>query len=146
MEVSGVVAGVTVLDDFAHHPTAIATTVEGLRRKVGSARILALLEPRSNTMKLGAMKAALPGSLALADLVFVYGAKGGKNVVGWDLPETFAPLGDKVSTFDDMAALVDAIVTAARPGDQILVMSNGGFGGVHEKLLAALASKLEAHA
>ncbi len=146
MEVRGVVAGVTVLDDFAHHPTAIATTVEGLRRKVGSARILAVLEPRSNTMKLGAMKAALPESLALADQVFVYGAKGGKDVVGWDLAETFAPLGDKVSTIDDMQALVDVIVSAARAGDHILVMSNGGFGGVHEKLLAALASKLEAHA
>lgn len=146
MEVRGVVAGVTVLDDFAHHPTAIATTVQGLRRKVGSARILAVLEPRSNTMKLGAMKAALPESLALADLVFVYGAKGGKDVVGWNLSETFAPLGDKVSTYDDMAALVDAIVDAARPGDHILVMSNGGFGGVHEQLLVTLATKLEARA
>jgi UDP-N-acetylmuramate: L-alanyl-gamma-D-glutamyl-meso-diaminopimelate ligase len=146
MEVRGVVAGVTVLDDFAHHPTAIATTVQGLRRKVGTGRILALLEPRSNTMKLGAMKQALPGSLALADLVFVYGAKGGKDVVGWNLPETFAPLGDKVSTFDDMAILVDAIVSVARPGDHILVMSNGGFGGVHEKLLFALTSTLEARA
>ena len=146
MEVRGVVAGVTVLDDFAHHPTAIATTVQGLRRKVGSARILAVLEPRSNTMKLGAMKAALPESLALADLVFVYGAKGGKDVVGWNLSETFAPLGDKVSTYDDMAVLVDAIVDAARPGDHILVMSNGGFGGVHEQLLVTLATKLEARA
>ena len=146
MEVRGVVAGVTVLDDFAHHPTAIATTVEGLRRKVGNRRILALLEPRSNTMKLGAMKQALPGSLALADLVFVYGAKGGKDVVGWDLPETFAPLGDKVSTFDDMSVLVNAIVNSARAGDYILVMSNGGFGGVHEKLLLALTTTLEARA
>ncbi|MES2050148.1 MAG: UDP-N-acetylmuramate:L-alanyl-gamma-D-glutamyl-meso-diaminopimelate ligase [Pseudomonadota bacterium] len=149
MEVRGVVAGVTVLDDFAHHPTAIATTVEGLRRKVGNARILAVLEPRSNTMKLGAMKAALPASLAAADLVFVYAAKGakdGKDVVGWDLAGTFAPLGEKVSTFDDMSELVNAIGNAARAGDHILVMSNGGFGGVHEKLLAAMTARLETHA
>ena len=92
------------------------------------------------------MKQALPGSLALADLVFVYGAKGGKDVVGWDLPETFAPLGDKVSTFDDMTVLVNAIVNSARAGDYILVMSNGGFGGVHEKLLLALTTTLEARA
>ncbi|MDO8179783.1 MAG: UDP-N-acetylmuramate:L-alanyl-gamma-D-glutamyl-meso-diaminopimelate ligase [Undibacterium sp.] len=144
MEVRGIAAGVTVFDDFAHHPTAIATTVQGLRRKVGSARILAVLEPRSNTMKLGAMKQALPDSLAQADLVFVYGAKGGKDVVGWSLADTFAPLGDRVGTFDDMSALVNAIVNEARSGDQILVMSNGGFGGIHEKLLGALNTKTEA--
>jgi UDP-N-acetylmuramate: L-alanyl-gamma-D-glutamyl-meso-diaminopimelate ligase len=146
MEVRGVAAGVTVFDDFAHHPTAIATTVQGLRRKVGSARILAVLEPRSNTMKLGAMKQALPASLTQADLVFVYGAKGGKDVVGWSLADTFTPLGERVSTYDDMSVLVDAIVNEARSGDQILVMSNGGFGGVHEKLLTALAAKAEARA
>ena len=144
MEVRGVAAGVTVLDDFAHHPTAIATTVQGLRRKVGSGRILAVLEPRSNTMKLGSMKEALPVSLAQADLVFVYGAKGGKDVVGWNLHDTFAPLGDKAATFDDMQMLVDAIVDSARSGDHILVMSNGGFGGVHEKLLTTLNLTAEA--
>ncbi len=95
-------------------------------------------------MKLGAMKQALPDSLAQADRVFVYGAKGGKDVVGWNLADTFAPLGDRVGTYDDMSALVNAIVNEARSGDQILVMSNGGFGGIHEKLLEALNTKTEA--
>jgi UDP-N-acetylmuramate: L-alanyl-gamma-D-glutamyl-meso-diaminopimelate ligase len=138
MEVRGAANDVTVYDDFAHHPTAIATTVGGLRRKVGSARILAVLEPRSNTMKLGTMKQALPGSLADADLVFGYGAKSGKDALGWDLGEALAPLGAKAAAFDDLDALVTAIVAAARPGDHVLVMSNGGFGGVHQKILDRL--------
>jgi UDP-N-acetylmuramate: L-alanyl-gamma-D-glutamyl-meso-diaminopimelate ligase len=141
MEVRGVAAGVTVLDDFAHHPTAIATTVQGLRRKVGEAKILAVLEPRSNTMKLGAMKQALPDSLAQADLVFAYGATAGKNSLGWDLAEAFAPLGEKAHTYTDLAALVDAIVAQAQAGDHVLVMSNGGFGGIHQKILDALAAR-----
>jgi UDP-N-acetylmuramate: L-alanyl-gamma-D-glutamyl-meso-diaminopimelate ligase len=139
MEVRGVVNNITVIDDFAHHPTAIATTVEGLRRKVGTSRILAVLEPRSNTMKLGTMKDALPGSLTAADLVFGYGAKGdGKEALGWDLAAALAPLGDKARAFDELSMLVDAVASAARPGDSVLVMSNGGFGGVHQKLLDAL--------
>lgn len=139
MELRGVVGQIAVYDDFAHHPTAIATTVGGLRQKVGAARILAVLEPRSNTMKLGAMKDALPGSLVDADLVFGYGAKGtGKNALGWDLGEALAPLGDKAHAFDDIDTLVAAIVVSAQPGDQILVMSNGGFGGIHQKLLDLL--------
>ncbi|WP_295748007.1 UDP-N-acetylmuramate:L-alanyl-gamma-D-glutamyl-meso-diaminopimelate ligase [Undibacterium sp.] len=140
MEVRGVAAGVTVVDDFAHHPTAITTTVEGLRRKLGSARILAVLEPRSNTMKLGSMKQALPASLEQADLVFAYSASSGKDVVGWDLAETLAPLGEKASTYSDLDTLVAAIVAQARAGDTILAMSNGGFGGIHQKLLTALAA------
>ncbi|RXZ45032.1 UDP-N-acetylmuramate:L-alanyl-gamma-D-glutamyl-meso-diaminopimelate ligase [Crenobacter cavernae] len=134
MEVKGVANGVTVYDDFAHHPTAIATTVAGLRAKVGRARILAVLEPRSNTMKLGTMKEALPGSLADADKVFCYGAN-----LGWDPADALAPLGDVAQSFDDLDALVAAVVAEARGGDHVLVMSNGGFGGVHGKLLAALA-------
>ncbi|GAA5784281.1 UDP-N-acetylmuramate--L-alanyl-gamma-D-glutamyl-meso-2,6-diaminoheptandioate ligase [Chitiniphilus shinanonensis] len=136
MEVRGTVHGITVYDDFAHHPTAIATTVAGLRRKVGAARILAVLEPRSNTMKLGTMKAALPGSLVDADRVFCYGAN-----LGWSPAEALAPLGDKAASFDDLDALTAAIVEAAQPGDQVLVMSNGGFGGLHGKLLAALEAR-----
>lgn len=135
MEVKGTVNGVTVYDDFAHHPTAIATTVAGLRHKVGQARILAVLEPRSNTMKLGTMKAALPASLAEADQVFCYA--GG---VDWDVAEALAPLGDKLhvgTQFDDFVA---QIVQAAQAGDHILVMSNGGFGGIHDQLLTQLAS------
>ena len=135
MEVRGVANGITVYDDFAHHPTAIATTAAGLRSKVGAARILAVLEPRSNTMKLGVMKDALPGSLKDADRVFCYGAN-----LGWNAAAALAPLGDKAQTFDDLDDLVTAVTAVARPGDQVLVMSNGGFGGVHEKLLAALAA------
>jgi UDP-N-acetylmuramate: L-alanyl-gamma-D-glutamyl-meso-diaminopimelate ligase len=138
MEVRGVVNNVTVYDDFAHHPTAIATTVAGLRKKVGRARILAVLEPRSNTMKLGTMKDALPGSLADADLVFGYGANGGKDALGWNLGAALAPLGDKARAFDQLEELAQAIAQAAQPGDQVLVMSNGGFGGVHQKILNAL--------
>ncbi len=140
MELRGEVDAIRVFDDFAHHPTAITTTVAGLRQVVGAARILAVLEPRSNTMKLGTMKDALPGSLSEADLVFGYGAKGdGKNALGWNLAEALAPLGQKAQAFDDLPELVAAIVAVARPGDQILVMSNGGFGGVHQKILDALA-------
>lgn len=139
MEVRGVVNDVMVYDDFAHHPTAIATTVAGLRKKVGNARILAVLEPRSNTMKLGTMKSALPGSLVDADLVFGFGAKTGKDALGWNLGEALAPLGDKASAYDELDQLVQAIVDTAKPGDHVLVMSNGGFGGVHQKILDALA-------
>ncbi|BEV13584.1 UDP-N-acetylmuramate:L-alanyl-gamma-D-glutamyl-meso-diaminopimelate ligase [Herbaspirillum sp. DW155] len=139
MELRGTAKGVAVYDDFAHHPTAIATTVAGLRKKVGAARILAVLEPRSNTMKLGTMKDALPGSLVQADLVFGFGARSGRDALGWDLAEALAPLGDKAAAFDDLDALVQAVKAAARPGDHVLVMSNGGFGGVHQKLLDALA-------
>ena len=141
MEVRGVVDNITVYDDFAHHPTAIATTVGGLRQKIGTAgaasgRILAVLEPRSNTMKLGAMKDALPGSLKDADLVFGFGSQ---QALGWSLADALAPLGRIAHSFDQIDFLVQAIVGAAKPGDHILVMSNGGFGGVHQKLLEALA-------
>jgi len=134
MELRGSVRGVAVYDDFAHHPTAIRTTLHGLRRKVGAARILAVLEPRSNTMKLGVMKAALPESVAAADKVFVFGAN-----LGWDAQDVFGPLGAKAHCATDLASLVESIAQEARPGDQVLVMSNGGFGGIHEKLLARLA-------
>jgi len=136
LEVRGTAGGVTVYDDFAHHPTAIATTVEGLRRAVGRARILAVLEPRSNTMKLGAMKDALPGSLADADVTFCYAAK-----LGWDAKAALAPLGAKAAVHEDLDTLVDAIVADARAGDHVLVMSNGGFGGIHGKLLARLGAR-----
>jgi UDP-N-acetylmuramate: L-alanyl-gamma-D-glutamyl-meso-diaminopimelate ligase len=133
MEVRGVVKGVTIYDDFAHHPTAIASTLAGLRHKVGTARILAVLEPRSNTMKLGAMKDALPASLDQADQVFCYSAD-----VSWDARTVLAPLAGRVQVHTHLPALVAAIVQAAQPGDHILVMSNGGFGGIHDKLLQAL--------
>jgi UDP-N-acetylmuramate: L-alanyl-gamma-D-glutamyl-meso-diaminopimelate ligase len=135
MEVRGVVRGVTVYDDFAHHPSAIATTLAGLRRRVGNARILAVLEPRSNTMKLGSMRNALPGSLANADMAFVYA-----NNLGWDAAETFTPIGAKTGVFDKLDVLVEAVTAVAQPSDHVVVMSNGGFGGVHGKLLAAIGA------
>jgi UDP-N-acetylmuramate: L-alanyl-gamma-D-glutamyl-meso-diaminopimelate ligase len=136
LELRGEVGGVKVYDDFAHHPTAIRTTVDGLRRKVGLARILAVFEPRSNTMKLGTMKAQLPWALEEADLSFCH--QGG---LGWDAREALAPLGDTAQVADDVDALVRQVIKAAKPGDHVLCMSNGGFGGVHEKLLAALAAR-----
>jgi len=134
MEVRGQVRGITVYDDFAHHPTAIAVSLEALRRKVGSSRIVAVLEPRSNTMKLGAMKDALPGSLRDAERVFCYDAN-----LGWDVAGALAPLGAQATVLSDLAALVQAIAREAKPGDHVLVMSNGGFGGIHDKLLSALS-------
>jgi UDP-N-acetylmuramate: L-alanyl-gamma-D-glutamyl-meso-diaminopimelate ligase len=140
MEVKGVINGVTVYDDFAHHPTAIETTVSGLRRRVGRDRIIAVLEPRTNTMKLGAMNAALPGSLSNADIVFVHA-----NNLGWDVAKTFemdkGGAGTKTGIFSDLDAMVKTISEMARPDDHVLVMSNGGFGGVHGKILHALAMK-----
>ena len=133
LELRGTAAGVSVYDDFAHHPTAIAATVQALRERVGRARILAVLEPRSNTMKLGVMKDRLVDSLADADRVFCYSAK-----LGWDLGAALAPLGARARCDDDLGALVEAVACEARAGDQVLVMSNGGFGGVHDRLLARL--------
>jgi UDP-N-acetylmuramate: L-alanyl-gamma-D-glutamyl-meso-diaminopimelate ligase len=134
LEMRGRAAGVTVYDDFAHHPTAIATTLNGLRQKVGrNARLLAVLEPRSNTMKLGTLKDALAASLAAADLVFCYGAD-----LGWDAKAALSPLGTRACVEDDLGALIARIVASARAGDHVLVMSNGGFGGIHERLLSEL--------
>ena len=135
MEVRGVINNITVYDDFAHHPTAIATTIAGLRAKVGKARILAVLEPRSNTMKLGAVKDALPGSLKEADLTFCYA-----NNLGWDAAATLQPLGATASTHDNLDLLIESVTQAAKENDHILIMSNGGFGGIHEKLLKRLAA------
>jgi UDP-N-acetylmuramate: L-alanyl-gamma-D-glutamyl-meso-diaminopimelate ligase len=138
LELLGSFGEVRVFDDFAHHPTAIATTIAGLRARIGRAagtRILAVLEPRSNTMKLGTMKAQLPAALAEADQVFCYG-----NKLGWDSAEALRPLGERARSFDDLAQLVGAIAGNARPGDHVLVMSNGGFGGVHARILAALGA------
>ena len=143
LEIVGRVNGITIYDDFAHHPTAITTTVDGLKRRLANqaGRILAVLEPRSNTMKLGVMKAQLPASLVQADRVFAYGARAGKDALGWDLQEALSPMGSKAQTFDDLEQLMDAIIQEAQPHDHILVMSNGGFGGVHRKLLERLQSK-----
>ncbi|RZJ07162.1 MAG: UDP-N-acetylmuramate:L-alanyl-gamma-D-glutamyl-meso-diaminopimelate ligase [Rubrivivax sp.] len=135
MELRGEVRGIKVYDDFAHHPTAIRTTVNGLRRRIAPAdRILAVFEPRSNTMKLGTMKAQLPWALEEADLAFC-----NQQGLTWDAKEALAPMGAQGVVGADVDALVSAIVKAAKPGDHLLCMSNGGFGGIHDKLLAALA-------
>jgi len=136
MERRGTAGGVAVWDDFAHHPTAIATTISGLREQVGGARILAVLEPRSNTMKAGVMKDRLAPSLEGADRVFCFGAN-----LGWDANAALAPLGARVRVENDLHQLVVAILEEARPGDQVLVMSNGGFGGIHQLLLKSLSSR-----
>ena len=133
LELKGEAGGVKVYDDFAHHPIAIRTTIDGLRRKVGAQRILAVFEPRSNTMKQGAMKAQLPWALEEADLSFCH--SGG---LSWDAAEALAPMGKQAVVCDTIGALVSAVTRAAKPGDHILCMSNGGFGGVHAKLLTAL--------
>jgi len=135
--VRGEAGGVTVYDDFAHHPTAIRTTLEGLRRRVGRARILAVLEPRSNTMKRGILKDALPESLGEADRTFVYTAG-----LGWDAGVVFRTMGDKARCDDNLDRLVAAVSAESRPGDHVLVMSNGGFGGIHEKLLDRLSARV----
>jgi UDP-N-acetylmuramate: L-alanyl-gamma-D-glutamyl-meso-diaminopimelate ligase len=132
---------ITVIDDFAHHPTAIATTMEGLRGQLNASgktqdRILAIFEPRSNTMKLGAMKAALPSSLQSADLAFCH--SGGLD---WDATEALASMGARAVVSESVDALVSAVIAIARGGDHLLCMSNGGFGGIHQKLLDQLAGK-----
>jgi UDP-N-acetylmuramate: L-alanyl-gamma-D-glutamyl-meso-diaminopimelate ligase len=136
MEVKGTVDGITVYDDFAHHPTAIELTLAGLRTKVDGARIIAVLEPRSNTMKLGVMKAQLAASLMAADRVYCYSAG-----LAWDAMAVLAPLGEKARVCNDFDRLLGELAGTARPGDHVLIMSKGGFGGIHEKLLAALAAR-----
>jgi UDP-N-acetylmuramate: L-alanyl-gamma-D-glutamyl-meso-diaminopimelate ligase len=133
MEVRGVVRGITVYDDFAHHPTAIRTTLDGLRRKVGTERILAVFEPRSNTMKLGTMKSQLPWSLEAADLSFCHA--GG---LGWDPREVLAAMGGRAQVADDVEQLLRQVLAAVKDGDHVVCMSNGGFGGIHAKLLERL--------
>jgi UDP-N-acetylmuramate: L-alanyl-gamma-D-glutamyl-meso-diaminopimelate ligase len=129
LEVRGTAGGVTVYDDFAHHPTAIRTTVDGLRRRVGAARILAVFE-------LGTMKAQLPWSLEAADLAFCH--SGG---LGWDAGQALAPMGTKAQVADSIDGVIAQVLAAARPGDHVLCMSNGSFGGLHGRLLEALAAR-----
>ena len=135
MELRGQVRGISVYDDFAHHPTALRTTLDGLRRRLGpEARILAAFEPRSNTMKLGTMKAQLPWALEAADLAFCHTAG-----LDWDAAEALAPMGKRACTAADITSLVARLAAAAQPGDHIVCMSNGSFGGIHAKLLDELS-------
>jgi UDP-N-acetylmuramate: L-alanyl-gamma-D-glutamyl-meso-diaminopimelate ligase len=140
LEVRGTVDGVVVYDDFAHHPTAVASTLEGVRLKAGTGRVIAVLEPRSNTMKLGTHKAALADSLRGADRVFVYKSPD----VKWDVGDAMVPLGSLVAVHEDLARLTEAIVAESRPGDHLVLMSNGSFGGLHERLLDALKARAAA--
>ena len=133
MEVRGVINGITVYDDFAHHPTAIRTTIDGLRNTVNGTRIIAVLEPRSNTMKMGIWKDSLADSLAAADLVFCYTAN-----LGWNAKGALSTMGDRAVSHDNLEQLIAAIAAAVHSGDHVLIMSNGGFGGIHEKLLKAI--------
>ena len=134
MELRGTVNGIAVYDDFAHHPTALRTTLDGLRRVVGKdARILAAFEPRSNTMKLGTMKSQLPWALESADQSFCHTAG-----LDWDAAEALSPLGARAHVAADIDTLVAQLKAEARPGDHIVCMSNGSFGGIHAKLLSAL--------
>ncbi|MBZ9537679.1 UDP-N-acetylmuramate:L-alanyl-gamma-D-glutamyl-meso-diaminopimelate ligase [Modicisalibacter tunisiensis] len=136
-EVRGEIAGIQVIDDFAHHPTAIQATLHGLRAATPNGRLLAVIEPRSNTMRLGTLKARLGESVADADAVWWYQPPG----LDWSLDAVVAASPVPARRADDLAALVDALVDEARPGDRLVVMSNGGFGGIHEKLLAALEAR-----
>jgi UDP-N-acetylmuramate: L-alanyl-gamma-D-glutamyl-meso-diaminopimelate ligase len=137
MQLRGEVNGVRVYDDFAHHPTAIATTVDGLRRRVGSARIVAVLEPRSNTMRMGVHRDSLAGSLAGADEVWLYTPPD----LGWDATGVLAELGGRGHGRSDVDVLARDLAQTLRPGDHALIMSNGGFGGLHGKLLAELSHR-----
>jgi UDP-N-acetylmuramate: L-alanyl-gamma-D-glutamyl-meso-diaminopimelate ligase len=137
MEIRGVIDEVTVYDDFAHHPTAIETTLRGLRARVAGARIIAVVEARSNTMKLGVHREQLAPALALADRTWFLNTAD----MGWDLPGAVAALGDKARFAASVDALVEGLADDSRPGDQVLVMSNGGFGGLHDKLIAALRAR-----
>ena len=137
MEVKGEVNNITLYDDFAHHPTAIATTLDGLRKKVGNARILAVLEPRSNTMKMGVHKDTLANSWQKADKVYLYEPEG----MDWSLVDSVAHSNAPTHCFRDVEKIVQGVCNVAQPGDHILVMSNGGFEGIHGRILDALKMK-----
>ena len=136
LELIGEVKGIKVYDDFAHHPTAMRTTINGLRRKVGDERIIAVFEPRSNTMKVGAMKAMLPWALEEANFSICHSAG-----LAWNAAQALAPLGHNAQTWDDLNAVVQAVATQVKTGDHVLCMSNGSFGGIHSKLMKVLADR-----
>jgi UDP-N-acetylmuramate: L-alanyl-gamma-D-glutamyl-meso-diaminopimelate ligase len=140
MQLRAEVQGIRVYDDFAHHPTAIATTLDGLRRRVGSSRIVAVLEPRSNTMRMGVHRAQLAPSLADADEVWLYAPAD----LGWDLGEVSRALGPRGRVVAELGTLAASLAKSLLPGDNLVIMSNGGFGGLHGKLIAALEQRFAA--
>ena len=135
MEVRGVINNITVYDDFAHHPTAIELTLDGLRKHVGTKRIIAILEPRSNTMKMGVHKDTLAKSLTLADEVYLYQAES----LDWDIAEKLSS--DSVHVFSSTQAIIDKLLTEVKADDHVVIMSNGGFEGIHQRILDALKIK-----
>jgi UDP-N-acetylmuramate: L-alanyl-gamma-D-glutamyl-meso-diaminopimelate ligase len=137
LEVIGSVGGITVYDDFAHHPTAISHTLEGLRKAAGAGRVIAVLEPRSNTMKQGTHKAALADSLRSADRVFLYQSP----EVKWDIAEGLQGLGNLAGVESDIGALSQSLADGTQPGDRLVLMSNGSFGGLHQRLLSVLRAR-----
>jgi UDP-N-acetylmuramate: L-alanyl-gamma-D-glutamyl-meso-diaminopimelate ligase len=137
LELRAQVGGIKVYDDFAHHPTAITLTLDGLRKHAGDARIIALLEPRSNTMRMGVHRDTLAPSLSGADRVMMYQAES----LDWDLAQVTDALGDKADLYHDIDEMVRIVLAEARSGDYIIIMSNGAFGGIHDKLLQALQKK-----
>jgi UDP-N-acetylmuramate: L-alanyl-gamma-D-glutamyl-meso-diaminopimelate ligase len=134
LEVRARIDGITIYDDFAHHPTAIATTLSGLRTRIGKQRLVAIIEPRSNTMRLGVHRDTLAPALREADLVWVYRPED----IPWDLPSAVAALGERVHVCHRVETVVDEVAATARSGDHLVVMSNGSFGGIHERLIATL--------
>jgi UDP-N-acetylmuramate: L-alanyl-gamma-D-glutamyl-meso-diaminopimelate ligase len=138
LELRGEARGIRVYDDFAHHPTAVAATIDAMRRHAGSHRIVAVLEPRSNTMRLGHHREALASALAAADRIWLYQPAG----LDWNLDEVAAGLGAKAVVAGDLAKLVAILVAELRAGDEVLIMSNGGFGGLHDRLLQALRTSV----
>jgi len=137
LELRGEVNNIKVYDDFAHHPTAIQSTIMAVKQREPDARILAVFEPRSNSMKMGHHNESLPASLDTADLIYCYTAG-----LDWHATELFRPLGNKGSLFDDISMMIRTIVNSALPGDFILIMSNGGFQNIHEKVIELLGSKV----
>jgi len=137
LELRGEVHGIRVYDDFAHHPTAIDTTLQGLRARVGGERIIAILEPRSNTMRLGSHSALLPAALEAADLVVVHSGPS----LNWDAGGVFAPLGERATVLSEVESVIERVADVARPGDHLLIMSNGGFGNIHQRLLDRLGTR-----
>jgi UDP-N-acetylmuramate: L-alanyl-gamma-D-glutamyl-meso-diaminopimelate ligase len=137
MELTGEAAGIRIYDDFAHHPTAIATTIEGLRRNIGKARLVAVLEARSNTMRMGVHKQTLAPALAGADAVYLFAPPD----LGWDAGAVAQAVGPHAATEPSVEALLARLERDLATGDQVLIMSNGGFGGLHAKLLSALRAR-----
>jgi UDP-N-acetylmuramate: L-alanyl-gamma-D-glutamyl-meso-diaminopimelate ligase len=137
MELLATPNNIAVYDDFAHHPTAIETTLKGLRAKVGNGKIIVVLEPRSNTMKSGVHKDTLASSMALANEAWLYQASN----VGWDIADNMRSATIPVTVSDDISHIVTKVSQAAHPGDTIVVMSNGGFNGIHQQIIQALLSQ-----